>query len=458
MSNSTPTQLRFAPSAGFSIRADFAGGGLSSDLGPMLLRGIDRQIGLTARLTSAISDRRHPGYVQHSMRDLLTQRIFQIASGYEDGNDSQSLRHDPMFRLGAGRTPFDPEDALASGSTISRLEHAASARDIYRASRALVEQFIAGFAQPPAALVLDMDHSEDAVYGQQPLAFYNHHYRSHCYLPLFIFDGLSGALVTAVLRPGKRPTGAENAMIMARVLKLIRRHFPDTHILVRGDGHFATPELMHLCDAPHTDFLFGLATNSVLNRLAEPAMQRTRTLVAARQALGEEASAKLYDAFEYAAGSWHKPFRVVLKAEVMALGDNPRFVVTSMNLPEPQTVYADLYCARGQAENFIKQVKCDLAADRTSCTTFFANCMRLILHCAAYVLHQQLRVHALSYTELAAAQPNTVILKLFKVATQIKQYKNRIILHLPSAYPFKHLLHTLTERLYVSKPPVFNSA
>ena len=459
MSNSTPTQLRFAPSAGFSLRADFAGGGLSSDLGPMLLRSLDRQIGLTERLTSAITDRRHPGYVQHPMRDLLTQRIFQIASGYEDGNDSQTLRHDPMFRLGAGRTPFDPEDALASGATISRLEHAASTRDIYRASRALVEQFIAGFAQPPSALVLDMDHSEDAVYGQQPLAFYNHHYRSHCYLPLFIFDGLSGALVTAVLRPGKRPTGAENAMIMARVLKLIRHHFPDTHILVRGDGHFSTPELMRLCDTmPNTDFLFGLAGNSVLNRLAEPVMQRARALAAAREALGETASIKLYDEFDYAAGSWHKPFRVVLKAEVMALGDNPRFVVTSMNLPEPQTVYADLYCARGQAENFIKQVKCDLAADRTSCTTFLANCMRLILHCAAYVLHQQLRVHALSHTELAAAQPNTVILKLFKVATQIKQYKDRIVLHLPSAYPFKHLLWTLTERLFLAKLPAANSS
>jgi hypothetical protein len=281
---------------------------------------------------------------------LLTQRIFQIASGYEDGNDSQSLRHDPMFRLGAGRAPFDPKAVLASGATISRLEHAASTRDIYRASQALVEQFIVGFAQPPVALVLDMDHSEDVVHGQQPLAFYNHHYRSTCYLPLFIFDGLSGALVTAVLRPGKRPTGAENAMIMARVLKLIRRHFPNTHILVRGDGHFSTPELMRLCDAmPHTDFLFGLAGNSVLKRLAEPAMQRARVLSATRQALGEAASVKLYDEFDYAAGSWHKPLRVVLKAEVMALGDNPRFVVTSMNLPEPQTVYADLYCARGQA-------------------------------------------------------------------------------------------------------------
>jgi hypothetical protein len=187
-------------------------------------------------------------------------------------------------------------------------------------------------------------------------------------------------------------------------------------------------------------------------------MQRARALVTTRQALGETVSVKLYDEFDYAAGSWHKLFRVVLKAEVMALGDNPRFVVTSMNLPEAQTVYADLYCARGQAENFIKQVKCDLAADRTSCTTFLANCMRLILHCAAYVLHQQLRVHALSHTELATAQPYTVILKLFKVATQIKQYKDRIVLHLPSNYPFKQLLWTLTERLFLGKPPATNSS
>lgn len=459
MSNSTPAQLRFSPSAGFSIRADFAGGGLSSDLGPLLLRGVDRQIGLTARLASALDDRRHPSYVKHAAHDVLTQRIFQIASGYEDGNDSNSLRHDPMFRLGSGRKPFDPDEALASGATISRFEHAASSRDVYRASRALVEQYIAGFASPPSALVLDLDHSEDQVHGQQPLAFYNQHYRSTCYLPLFIFDGLSGALVTAVLRPGKRPTGAENAMIFGRVLKLIRQHFPDTHILVRGDGHFSNPELMRLIGAiPNTDFLFGVAGNAVLNRLAEPTLQQARALYAQRQTFGESAPIRLYEEFKYGASSWPGPFRVILKAEVMALGDNPRFVVTSMQLPEPQTIYADLYCARGQAENFIKQVKCDLAADRTSCTTFLANCMRLILHCGAYVLHQQLRAHALRHTELAVAQPNTVILKLFKVATQVRQYKDRIVLHLPSGYPFKQLLWNLTERLYLPKPLTSNSS
>jgi hypothetical protein len=297
------------------------------------------------------------------------------------------------------------------------------------------------------------------VHGQQPLAFYNQHYRSTCYLPLFIFDGLSGALVTAVLRPGKRPTGAENAMIFGRVLKLIRQHFPNTHILVRGDGHFSNPELMRLIGAiPNTDFLFGVAGNAVLNRLAEPTLQQARALYAQRQAFGESAPIRLYEEFEYGASSWPGPFRVILKAEVMALGDNPRFVVTSMHLPEPQSIYADLYCARGQAENFIKQVKCDLAADRTSCTTFLANCMRLVLHCAAYVLHQQLRTQVLMHTELAVAQPNTVILKLFKVATQVKQYKDRIVLHLPSAYPFKQLLWNLTERLYLPKPLTSNSS
>jgi len=271
MSNSTPTQLRFTPSAGFTGRADFNGGGLSSDLGPLLLRAVDERVGLTARLNAALIDRRHPGYIRHSQHDLLTQRIFQIASGYEDGNDSNALRHDPLFRLSAGRHPFAEGEALASGATLSRFEHAARRADLYRISKALLEHYIASFATPPKVLVLDLDHSEDAAHGQQPLAFYNHHYRSTCYLPLFIFDGLSGALISAILRPGKRPTGAENAMILRRVLKLLRQHFPDTLILVRGDGHFSNPELMQLIESlPNTEFIFGLPGNAVLTRQAEP--------------------------------------------------------------------------------------------------------------------------------------------------------------------------------------------
>ena len=455
--NSTPEQLRFASIPGCTIRADFQGGGLSSDLGPLLLKGVDRQIGLSERLCAAIHDTRHRSYVTHSLHDILKQRIYQIASGYEDGNDCNALRRDPAFRLGVGRKPFDTDgvdEALASGSTISRLEHAVGSKDIYRISEALVDQFIAGYATPPDALVLEIDHSEDAAYGQQPLAFYNHHYQSTCYLPLMIFEGLSGALVAAVLRPGKRPTGAENAMILKRVLTRIRERFPDTQILVRGDAHFSTPELMAMIDAmPHTDFIFGLAGNSAIKPLAEPAMQRACALWASVQT--QEIvpdSVRVYDEFRYAAGSWSKPWRVIQKAEVMALGENPRFVVTSLEAPEPARVYEELYCARGQAELWIKYLKSDLASDRTSCTTFLANFMRLLEHAAAYVLHQQLRTQALQHTALAYAQPSSVIAKLFKIAVQVKQFKDRVILHLPTSCPVKTLLQTVTERLFVPAP------
>lgn len=452
--NSTPEQLRFPSIPGHTIRADFEGGGLSSDLGPLLLRGVDRQIGLTERLANALVDTRHASYVTHSYAALLTQRIFQIGCGYEDGNDSNSLRHDPMFKLGADRLPFAADAALASGATISRFEHAASSKDIYRLCKALVEQFVAGFATPPRTLVLDLDHSEDEAYGQQPLAFYNHHYRSTCYLPLFIFDGQSGALVAALLRPGKSPTGAENAMIMRRVLTQIRRHFPDTHILVRGDGHFGRPELMQMIDAmPNIDFIFGLPGNVKLQALAEETKQRACALWVAVQTGDVVPDAvRLYDEFPYAAGSWEKPWRVLLKAEVMALGENPRFVVTSLGGLDAGMLYEEVYCARGQSENFIKHLKTDLASDRTSCTSFLANFMRLMMHSAAYILHQQLRTQGLQHTALSQAQPSTVINKLFKIAVQVRQTKQRIVLHLPSACAVKDLLHTLAERLFISVP------
>ena len=459
--NSTPEQLRFASIPAHSVRADFAGGGLSSDLGPVLLRGVDLQIGLTKRLAAALPDRRHQSYVSHSYHDILTQRIYQIGCGYEDGNDSNSLRHDPMFKLGTARLPFDADAALASGATISRFEHAARRQDIYRISEALVEQFVASFSSPPKSLILDLDHSEDACHGQQPLAFYNHHYGSTCYLPLMIFDGVSGGLIAAVLRPGRRPFGEENAMIMRRVLKRLRHHFPDTHILVRGDGHFSGPELMGLIDSmPNIDFIFGFACNPKLLAMAEPTRLRAVDLWVQSQTQDVVPNAvRRFDDFAYRARSWPKAWRVLLKAEVMALGENTRFIVTSLPGLDAGVLYEDIYCARGQAENYIKHLKDDLAADRTSCTSFLANCMRLLLHAAAYILHQQLRTQALQHTALSQAQPKTIIAKLFKIAVRVRQCKNRIVLNLPSACPMKRLLQTVTERLYLPTPAtILNSS
>lgn len=460
MSDSIPSQLRFPAIAGFTVRADFEGGAVSSDFGALLLRGVDQQSGLIARLASAIDDRRHPSYIEHSLTDLLRQRIYQTACGYADGNDANSLRRDPLFKLAAGRAPLDAGNELASGATFSRLENGLSRKDLYRLAQAFVEDFIASYAAPPAAIVLDMDHSEDPTHGQQELAFYNHHYGNHCYLPLFLFEGLSGKLITAVLRPGKRPTGRENAAIIGRVVRRLREAWPATHIVLRGDAHFANPELMALCEGDaRIDFLFGLAGNKVLTPKAEPLLAQARALhtrrgeYARRSGQAEPASTRLYDEVDYQAGSWSRAWRVVLKAEVMALGDNPRFVVTSLADPTPEALYRDLYCARGQDENFIKAVKNDLASDRTSDHAFLANHLRLFYACAAYSLIHSLRENTLCHTELAKAQPMSIILKLFKLAVRVVQYKDRIKLHLPSTCPVKGVLHRVTELLYLARPP-----
>src|SRR5215831_8487456 len=465
MCHSTPKQLCFPPVAGQTIRADFEGGALSSDFGALLLRGVDQQIGLTERLATAIHDKRHPSYIDHPLRDLLAQRIYQIASGYADANDANHLRRDPMFKLGLERPPLDAQHDLASAPTFSRLEHQMDRKDLYRLTWALVDHFIASYPEPPTAIVLDIDHSDDPTHGQQEFTFYNPYYKNYCYLPLFIFEGTSHALVTAYLRPGIRPTGAEHAMILVRLLSYLRHHWPHTHMLVRGDRHFATPEVIDVITSYRwTDVVFGLAGNAVLLRQAAPTIQAARRLHHQRVALAHAhgqappASSRLYDEFTYAAGAWGRPWRVVLKAEVMSMDDNPRFVVTSLDAPTPQMLYEDLYCARGNGENDIKAVKVDRHSDRTSATTFLANAMRLVLACAAYALHHALRTHTLQHTVLAQAQPSTIILTLCKIATQIKQYKDRILLHLPSSCPVKALLHRVTALLCAIPAPVSNTS
>lgn len=309
-----------------------------------------------------------------------------------------------------------------------------------------MDHFIASYAAPPAAIVLDVDHSDAPTYGQQALAFYHHHDKNHGYLPLFMFAGTSHALVTASLRPGTRPSGADKARIWARLLSYLRCHWPHTPLLVRGDSHVATPEVS--AGSAHrrwTDVVFGLAGHAVLLRQAAPTVQEARRLphqrVALAQAHGQAPPTRrrLYDECVSAAQSWEQPWRVVRKAEGMTAGDTPRFVGTSLAAPTPQRLYADLYGARGNCANDSKAVKHDLHSDRPSATSFLANAMRLLLACAASVLHHACRTPTLQHTALAQAQPSTVILTLFTVATQITPYKDSILLHLPSSCPGKAL-------------------
>jgi DDE family transposase len=465
MAYSTPEQLTFHPVAGHTIRADFEGGALSSDFGALLLRGLDRQIGLTARLAAAIHDTRHPSYIEHPLRDLLAQRISQIASGSADGHDATSRRRDPLLQLGVARLPLAPEQDLARAPTFSRLAHSVDRKDLSRLPQALVAHFVARDSEPPVAIVLDLDHTDDPTHGQQAFAFYTHYSKSYGYVPLLIFAGLSGALVTACLRPGTRPTGADNAMLLVRLLAFLRRHWPQTPILVRGDSPCATPEVIEVLAHRHRiDFGFGVAGNPVLRRHAAPVMQEARRLHQQRTALTQAHhtrppdSSRLYAEFAYGAASWAQPWRVILKAEVMASGDNPRFVVTSLVAPTPQCVYEDIYGARGHCANHSKAVKCDRHSARTSATTFLANAMRLLLACAASVLHHALRTQTLPQTALAQAQSSTVILTLFKGATQVKQYKDRILLHLPSSCPVKALLHRVTALLSLVPLPAVNTS
>src|SRR5699024_7812511 len=231
--------------------------------------------GLLNRLAGAIKDKRHASYIDHSIKDLLTQHVMQVACGYEDANDGNTLRHDPMFKLGAGRQPLDESQALAHASTFTRLEQSVSQTDIYRLSTALIEHFVAGYAKAPPVIVLDLDHTDHLAYGQQELALFNTHYGDNCYLPLLIFEGLSGRLISAVLRPGKNPTGRENAAIVQRVMAGLCKHWPTTHIIVRGDTGFAQPELMRLVQADsYADFIFGLGAGhpTTLRPKAAPAL------------------------------------------------------------------------------------------------------------------------------------------------------------------------------------------
>jgi hypothetical protein len=336
MHYSTPEPLRVPPIPGDTVRADFEGGAWSSDCGALWLRGIDRQRGLTERLAAAVRDKRHPSYINHPLRALFAQRLYQIAAGYADGNEAKSLRHDPLFKLGIERSPLEAEQDLASGPTFSRLEHRVDRQDLSRLTQALVAHFIASYPEPPAAMVLDLDHSDDPTQGQQECTFYHHDSQRYCSLPLFICAGTSQALVTACLRPGKRPLGAENARSLVRLLAARRRHWPWTHILGRGDSHVATPEVIEvLAHRRHIDFVFGLAGNAVLLRQAAPVMREARGLHQQRTALAQAhgepppARSRVEEECSSAAASWAHPWRVIVKAEVMAAGDTPRCVVTS---------------------------------------------------------------------------------------------------------------------------------
>jgi hypothetical protein len=438
--NQAPQQLLFPFFQPLRLTLDFNGGETSSDAGFLLLRQQDERSGLLVAVAAVIPDRRQAGKVEHDLLTLLRQRVYQIAAGYEDANDADDLRRDPLLKAAAAdRAPSAPD--LASQPTLSRFENSLDEYDLERIMAAFVDHYLHRRCAPPDYLILDLDGTDDPCHGAQQMALFHGYYDEKIYHDLVVFDGETGELIAPLLRPGN-VHGADGVVeTLDWLLPRIRHAWPETAIIVRADGGMAVPRLYEFLEQNRIDYVIGLVTNPRLRQANAAAMKaaRQRAEIAGQtvQVLAE---------FDYAAESWTRTRRVIAKAELLEKGENQRFVVTSLTAPCPTAVY-DFYKQRGEAaENRIKEWKTMMAADRLSCHRFWANWFRLLLHSLAYELVRELRAH-LAGTELERATVNTIRLKLLKVGARVRQTARRLWVHLAGAYPYRRLWIHLHARL-----------
>ena len=422
----------------------------SSDGGAILLKAVERRLGLTSALAAGLRDDRQAGKVQHELRELITQRVMAIALGYEDANDAARLAGDPIHKLLVGRDPIAGED-LASQPTLSRFENAPNRKELLRMTEALAERVIERHRKRlhgrARRITIDMDPTEDPTHGAQQLSFFNRHYDSHCYLPMVCFLTFDGEveqyLVAAVLRPGNAPGSAGALGILRRLIERVGDAFPKARIRVRLDGGFASPKVLDFLDCePKVEYLVNLASNAVLKRKVKSAMQRARR---ASKVSGQ--TEHVYGECRYATRrTWPWKRRVIYKAEVVRAAnkepkDNPRFVVTNLK-QDPQWIYEQVYCQRGDVENRIKELHDGMQIGRTSCSNFLANTFRVLLTAAAYVLMQEMRLR-LARTHHARAQVATLREHFLKLGAQVVATVRRIVVHLPQAFPYHDSFHRL---------------
>jgi hypothetical protein len=439
MSQSSADRIGFLTLAGVPLLAAFDGGRLTSDGGLPWLAEADAALGLCATLARCIPDWRR-GPVIHSLETLVRQRVYQIACGYEDQDDADSLRTDPLLKLVCGRLP-DSGVALASQPTMSRLENHIGRHTAERLAAALVELYIQARRRhgPPPRILLDFDGTDDPAHGRQEGVAFHGYYDQHMYHPLLVFDGDTGHLITAVLRPGNVHASRFAVLVLRRLVRRLRQVWPDVAIEARADSGFAVPRLYAWCEAHGITYTIGLVPNPALERLAAPLLAEATAQSAAQAG----AKVRLVDAAPYQAGTWPQPRRVVYKAEILEPGPNTRFVVTTRTDP-PLTVY-DAYVDRGQSENFIKDYKNALAADRLSDHRFWANQFRLLLHAAAYWLLDTLR-RWLAGTEAARLQFDTLRLRLLKIGARVWELAGWVRLALAASHPAEPLWHHLAVR------------
>ena len=437
MTKFTKQLFLFKDISGKKIQADFKGGEVSSDAGLLFLRETEARHGIIRRVANVLRDRRHQSYITHDFLELCSQRVFQIASGYEDANDCDDLRRDPILKMSCDKLP-DSEEELGSQPTMSRFENAPSRTDLYRLGEALVDIFIDSYKKAPEGIILDLDDTDDETHGHQQLRLFSAYHDMYCYMPMHIYEGKSGKLVAAILRPGKRPSGKEVVSILKRIVGKIRSAWPEVGIMIRGDSHYGAPEVYNFCEEENLKYIFGLTPQN-------PMWKETKELEVEAKKIHtlHKESVKLFGEFEYQAKSWSTPLRVIYKAEHNHRGPNTRFIVTNLEYSRRRFIYQIAYCGRGNMELYIKEHKNHLFSDRTSCMSFQANQFRLFLHSIAYVIMHTFREQYLRGTEFAKAQFDTIRLKLIKIGARVRQMSTRIKVHLPSSFPLKEELEKI---------------
>jgi hypothetical protein len=439
MTNCNTQPLLFSNLKNKKIQADFNGGSLTSDAGALLLREVDKHLGLIDDINHCVPDPRNQFFIAHQQRTMLAQRIFGIALGYEDLNDHQSLRDDPLLQIVTERGVSKDELPLASPPTLCRLENRVDRKALADIAKVFVETFIASFTKPPEQLILDFDATDDPVHGNQEKRFFHGYYDNYCFLPLYVF--CNSSLLVAYLRPSDIDASMHSRAILKLLVKRFRQQWPNVKIIFRGDSGFCRWRLVRWCDRNDVGYIIGLARNAVLERISRRWTDISKTRFEQMQQ-----KQRVFGDFLYAADTWDKQRRVIVKAEHLQQGENTRFIVTNLT-GDPQELYDKLYCQRGEAENRIKEQQLGLFADRTSCHDFVANQFRVLLSAAAYILINALRSQALVDTELANAQVDTIRLKLLKIGARIVCSIRRIVLHLAGGYPYKNIFGHVLARL-----------
>ena len=458
-----PQALLFQTQSKREVVARFDGGNICSDAGGLLLRQTEKATGIIGKFAACFTDHRDSDLIEHTLEELVAQRIYALALGYEDLNDHDELRNDPLLAVLVGKNDPTGKDrlrdrdkgkALAGKSTLNRLEltpvganknsrYKKITVDRHAVDEFFTQVFLDSHSQAPSEIILDLDATDDPLHGHQAGRFFHGYYKNYCYLPLYIFCGEH--LLCARLRPSDIDASAGSVKELDRIVSSIRVRWPDTRIIIRGDSGFCREHIMLWCELNNVDYVLGLAKNERLKREISAELEQAKTTFDQTNQ-----SARVFKDFEYQTlKSWSRSRRVVGKAEYLEKGENPRFVVTSLS-PEridARTLYEQLYCARGDMENRIKEQQLWLFADRTSCATMRANQLRLWFSSVAYTLMQALRRLGLKGTKLAKAQCGTIRLKLLKIGAQVRVTVRKVWVSLSESYPYRQLFRQVYENL-----------